>query len=361
MFINSLHLKNFRKFEKLDLDLSQQINIIEAHNAKGKSTILEAIYMLTNGHSPWTNDHADLISYINEKNTFFRIEADVEDSNDKYQIALFHENGVNQFFINGKKSTRKKFNKITCANLFSPEQIELLMISPSKRREFLDNLIAKIDLDYRDNLTAFERVLRQRNAYLKKLSKRFYETGEIETDDQQLQFWTTSLAVASTKVMSRRASIIEELSNNTKGFKIKYQPSLQLNLFEDLASVKEISKIHLNELNNFLKRDIALGYTKTGAHRDDWNITTDKDVKRFGSRGEKRVAIGKLIFQTQDLFNTYLGYYPILLLDDISSELDDRNIEILLNHEFLDKQQVIVTTIRKLKLKGLSVHTSVKL
>jgi DNA replication and repair protein RecF len=358
--ITSIHLRNFRKFDKLDIELTDGINIIQAANAKGKSTILEAVHLLTNGHSPWTSDHADMISYNNDKNTHFRIEAKLHNGKETV-IALFHENGVNQFFIDNKKTLRKKFSALTCSNIFSPEQIELLMISPSKRREFLDNLIVKIDLDYKEDLLKFERILRQRNAYLKKLSKKFYDTGEIAQDDQQLEFWTKEFATASTKLMSRRSAIIEELSQNTNGFKVKYHPSLTLNLFEDLGKINEIAQIHYKELINFFRRDIALGYTKTGAHRDDWGITTDKDVKRFGSRGEKRIAIGKLIFQTQELFKKYLGYYPILLLDDISSELDDSNIKKLLSKEFLNKQQVIITTLRDMKLEKFKNINSIKL
>lgn len=322
---------------------------------------MEAIYLLTNGHSPWTSELEDIRNYLNERDDFFRIEASIEHNMDDFKIAVFHQNTSNQFSIDGKRTIRKRYSRLTCSNLFSPDQIELLMVSPSKRREFMDHLISKVNLDYKDNLQRFERIHRQRNAYLKKLSKRFYDTGEINIEDQQLNFWTKEFASASAKIMAKRAEILEELSNNDAGFRIHYNPSLKLNMFEDLAQIEQLSQIHFKELAEYFKRDVALGYTKTGAHRDDWNITTDKDIKRFGSRGEKRMAISRLIFQTQEIYNKYLGFYPILLLDDISSELDDNNVKLILENETLRKQQVVVTTIRNLKINHNAKVNRIKL
>jgi DNA replication and repair protein RecF len=237
--------------------------------------------------------------------------------------------------------------QLSASNIFSPEQIDFLMYSSAKRRDFMDRLICKIDSDYKGNLQTFEKVLRQRNAYLKRMSKAFYESGIINHQDSQLHYWTNELAHYSGKLMSKRAQILNQLADRESKIRINYKPAITLNLFEDLAQTEELIEITLRQLQNELKRDIALGHTHTGAHRDDWRIQTDKDIKRFGSRGEKRTALGKLIFSTQELYLENLGYYPILLLDDIASELDDHNLFKLVTHASLNNQQVIITTINR--------------
>jgi len=350
--IKKIKLQNFRQFGDTNFEFSPNITIITGKNAQGKTTILEAINLIINGSSPWTNENGDIVSYTQkepEPDKYFRLEGMILDKNgEKKEVSVFHNSNFTKFEIEGKKTTRKKFYNNSACNVFSPEQIDLLMISPSKRREFLNNLICKIDDDYAEILTEFEKVLRQRNAYLKRLAKVFYDTGEINDNEQQFQFWTEKFAGLSAKLMAKRSEIINQLSREKEQIFIHYKPSLVLNLFEDMAEVEKLTEIHISTLMNNSKRDIALGHTNIGAHRDDWKISTDKDIRRFGSRGEKRVALGKLIFRTQDVLNKYLGFYPILLLDDISSELDDDNIKKLLSHEGIDKQQVILTTINKI-------------
>jgi len=361
MYIQKLTLKNYRQFTNETFEFSPNITIISGKNAKGKTTILEALNIITNGKSPWTNENEDIISYkqtSNEPDRYYRIEAEILDSDDNAkQLTIFHSATQTKFEIDKKKVSRRKFYSFTASNLFSPEQIDLLMISPSKRRDFLNNLIGKIDPDYELLLSDFEKIHRQRNAYLKRLAKIFYDTGIIKKDDQQFEYWSSEFAELSSRLMSKRAEIINQLSDEKDKIFIHYKPSLELNLFEDMAETNNIAKIHLEKLLDSAKKDIALGYTCVGAHRDYWRISTDKDIRRFGSRGEKRVALGKLIFRTQELLNRYLGYYPILLLDDISSELDDDNIKRLLTHEAIDKQQVVLTTINQISwLEGLFKH-----
>ena len=349
MKILSLKLTNFRQYENFEIDFDDKLTVIAGNNTKGKSSILEAIALLIDGNSPFTSDLDDIISYNAEfgtLNRYFRIQANINDNEKEFEFVFYYEKLKKQLLIDKKKVSKKTFHRY-CATIFSPEEIEILMISASKRREFLNNFIAKIDLDYRGNLVLFEKIHRQRNAYLKKLSKNFYDTGNFNINDQQINYWTNEYAKASAKLMSKRSEIINKLCQIDETIKINYKPSLTLNLFEDLANIEDLTRIHFDELMSKLKRDIALGYTHIGAHRDDWSISTDKDIKRYGSRGEKRVAIGNLLFLIQDILQKELGYYPILLLDDISSELDDLNISKVMSQEYLSKQQTIITTIRE--------------
>ena len=338
--IKSLTLKNFRSFKKKDLDFKKKLVIIHGDNAKGKSTVLEAIYFILNGTTPWGGNHESFLNYENIKDKYFTITVKVE----KKELTLYQDDSSKSFLIDKKRTTKKKFFNFQKANLFSPEQIELLMYLPQKRRDFLDDLISKVDIDYEENLALYSKVLRQRNSYLKKLSKKFYETGEINQKDPQIDYWTDSLIRFASKIMIRRCKIIEQLRSKT--FYVEYRPSLSLNFFEDMLDEEELKKIFKKQMRESTRKDIATGFTNIGTHRDDWAIFSAKqDLKKFGSRGEKRLAIARLILQTQEIYKKYLSYYPILLLDDIAAELDKENSEKIFKEKILQKQQTFIATI----------------
>jgi len=204
------------------------------------------------------------------------------------------------------------------------------MISPSKRREFLDEILSTLDYEYVEILKNFRKVLTQRNAYLKKLSKLFYEKGIIARNDPQLIFWTKEFIKQADIIQHMRESLSKKL--HTNDLKIEYIKSNEDIVLEDA-------------LEKSTKRDIATGYTNIGPHRDDWRLINGKDIKKYGSRGEKRLSIGKLIFETQKIMKKELGYYPILLLDDIASELDEKNTANIFDPKILDKQQTFITII----------------
>jgi DNA replication and repair protein RecF len=340
--IRNLKLTNFRKFKKLELDFDSQLVVIHGNNTKGKSSILEAIYMLTNGHSPWAETD-DVYNYNQKEDQHFRAQADIEREGETKTYALFRDGQKRVLQLNDQKTTGKKFFENISSIIFNPEQIEILMISPSKRRDFIDDILSKIDIEYSDLLSKFRKVLRQRNAYLKKLSKRFFDTGQVQLPDKQLEYWTDEFAKCSAAMISKRAAVIDELK--TDEFTLHYRSTLSMNLFEDMSDLESLAKIHYNALMNKVKPDVAVGHTRIGAHRDDWAIFNGKDVKRFGSRGEKRIAIIKLIFRTQQLVTQKKGYLPYLLLDDIPSELDSINTKLILDPKVLSRQQSFITTI----------------
>jgi DNA replication and repair protein RecF len=229
------------------------------------------------------------------------------------------------------------------------------MISPGRRRAFIDRIITRIDPEYKDILTTYEKTLRQRNAYLKRLSKHYFDCGDLDFADTQLAFWTKEIAKRNAEIMQLRERYIDIIGKSTQGVKMKYLPSININSggFLGMIRVDDLAKQIECQLNEKLKRDIILGYSNLGIHRDDWALKTDKDIHRFGSRGEKRLALINVIFSIQNLHKDYLEYYPILLLDDISSELDDINVVKILSSEYLSKQQVFLTSIREDKnIKG---------
>jgi DNA replication and repair protein RecF len=218
------------------------------------------------------------------------------------------------------------------------------MISPSKRRDFLDEIISKYDYEYENILVQFNRILRQRNAYLKKLAQNFYDRGVIAINDPQLSFWSNKLVLASIDIIVKRMDLCKKLSIGE--YDIKYNSVFNID-GRRIGNIEYIKERIEDSIEKNKRRDIATGYSNVGPHRDDWDIFKDEDIKRFGSRGEKRLAIGKLIYQIQEIIYEHIGYYPILLLDDISSELDKENVLRIFDLEKIHKQQTFLTVVNK--------------
>lgn len=331
MIIRNIKLSNFRKFSEIEIPINKDIVILYGNNAQGKSTILESIMLITNGFSPWASSDEYISTNQEEEKKYTRIEVTI----DEKTFSFFKNNGRRVLQIDSQKTSPKKFFEKTASTIFNPEQIEILMISPSKRREFLDEIVCLINYDYSDTLKTFKKTLRQRNAYLKKLSKDFYERGIVARNDTQLNFWTEKFTKLAEEIQEKRIELCNELSSEK--LSIQY---IKSNEDIPLGEKIEASK----------KRDIATGYTNIGPHRDDWNLINGIDIKKFGSRGEKRLSIGQLLFRKQELVAKKLGFYPILLLDDISSELDKENTKKVFNKDFLSKQQTFITTVDYKKL-----------
>lgn len=328
--IKSLKLQNFRRYKDFSINLSPRATIIHADNAEGKSTILEAIHFITNQFSPFTTEIQTLYNKDQEDSPYFRIEIHYNDT----LLAHFQDSKKRIFYKDGQKTTKKKFLEPLSSTIFSPEQIERLMLSPERRRLFINYIISKLDADYANNLIEYKKILRQRNAYLKYLAKIFYATGEIPTDDQQLDYWTDKLISSGQTIISKREEYIALLKN--KYFKLKY---IQSTAIKDFG--QGLSDLH--------RKDIATGHTNLGPQRDDWQINSvendSKDLRSYGSRGEKRMAIGRLIMRSQELLTDKLGFSPIMLIDDISSELDEKNTEQILKECISKEQQVVITSI----------------
>jgi DNA replication and repair protein RecF len=340
--IKKLKLKNFRKFKDLELTFDSNIIVVHGDNAQGKSSILEAIHIIFNGYSPWSG--SDEYVHNNQNGTITkhsRIEIEVDDKT----YAHYKDNNRKVYMIDDHKTTSKKFFSENTTTIFNPEKIDLLMLSPGRRRDFIDETISQYNYEYPTIVKNFKKILRQRNSYLKKLSKKFYDQGIIARNDPQLNFWTKQLAELSAQIYKERISIIKKFE--AENFKLQYtfcKDDLEeiLECYEDIDKTERLLSTVLEENK---KRDIATGYSNIGPHRDDWNIFTDQDIKKYGSRGQKRVAIGNLIFKAHEIIAKEIGHYPTLLLDDIASELDQENTVEIFNKKILEKQQTFITTV----------------
>ena len=335
--IEKLTVQNFRKFKNRTFEFNKNNIILYGHNAQGKSSVLEAVYLISTGNSPWASSN----EYINlDQNTQTHVRIETIENEKSY--VYFKDKNQRILKIEGKNTTARKFFENRSANIFNPEQIDLLMISSSERRNFLDSIILKYDYEYETLLKDFNRILRQRNAYLKKLSKLFYDQGIIAVNDPQLNFWSNHFCLTSAHILRSRILLTKDLS--LSDYEIKYRTKIDFDK-RKINNIEYLKECIERDLELSKKRDIATGYTNIGPHRDDWDIFNDKDIKKFGSRGEKRLAVGKLIFEIQNIVYKKTSNYPILLLDDIASELDMLNTERILPKEFLNKQQTFITTI----------------
>jgi len=335
--IKKLTLKNFRKFKDQSFELKKNIIIFHGSNAQGKSSVLEAIYLINTGSSPW----ASMNEYINvEQSSQYHTRIETVEENKKF--VYFKDKQGRTLKINGKSVKPQTFFNKRSANIFNPEKIELLMISPSQRRNFLDSNISKYDFYYQNTLKEFRKILRQRNAYLKKLSKMFYDDGIIAINDPQLNFWSNNFSEIATEIVQKRITLTKNLSKN--GYTVKYNSNFDFDR-RKINNSEYIKESIQQDLEKSKKGDIATGYTNIGPHRDDWDILKDKDIRKFGSRGEKRLAIGQLVFQIQEIIYNETSNYPLLLLDDIASELDILNTKRIFDKNLLQKQQSFITVI----------------
>lgn len=366
MRIKNIKIYNFRQFEKKELEFDGNVSIIVGQNARGKSTIIEAIHILSTGQSPWTSDNSAIVRKTGnneaEKLVDGRIEADVEIDEKTSNIATILKtnsgSAVKQYKVNDKPTTKSRFIQLLGTVIFSPDLIDVLMFEPRQRRQFLDSYISKVDIEYQDIVQKYEKAIRQRNSLLKILAKK---NSISESDKTSLKFWTESIINFGTVITLKRIEFVDKLNQvDPKLYpnKMKYKPNLEITEIEALADIDYVKKVYKEMLNEKFRKELIIGVTLVGPHRDDWILTyKGKNLNKYGSRGEKRMAIADIAFKMNKLLIDLYNEKPIILLDDISSELDKKNIERLLKEKILPDQQTIITTT---DLKEISKHVKGK-
>ncbi len=368
MKILNLSLHNFRQFDKKELDLDSKWSVLTAPNAGGKSTIIEAVHLLTSGTSPWNSNNKQLIKFLKDQQTekskheklkqsVCRIESEIETQDTIRKLALVLQGGsgsiTKQYQIEGNSTSRSKFLQDMHSIIFSPDLIDNLMFEPRKRRNFLDDQISKTNLDYEQIASNYSKVLRQRNSLLKSLAAQNGRNGgrgrsRSATNGNSLEYWTEQLITLGTQVMRARIEFIDqvnEIQSDKYSAIIKYEPRVKMDEIEELADNEYIEKRFRDQLAASRRKEAVLATTLMGPHRDDWYLADqDIDLNTYGSRGQKRMAIIDILLKVNEVMTSGMGAQPVLLLDDIASELDEKNIEILFKEKIPKQQQIIVTT-----------------
>lgn len=334
MIIKSIELKNFRNYEYLELDFDSATNILYGDNAQGKTNVLESAYVCATTKSHKGSRDKDMIRF-GEEEAHIRMTVCRRDQD--YQINIHLKKNRSKGIAIGQMPIKKASELFGILNIvfFSPEDLNIIKDGPSARRRFIDLELCQLDKIYLSDLTAYNKVLVQRNALLKDL---VFRPGLRDT----LPVWDEQLVTYGKRIIRRRRLFIEELhevvqgihsslSGNREVLTLKYEPSVSDSDFED-------------ELLRSLERDQKLCQTSSGPHRDDISfLLKDVDIRKFGSQGQQRTAALSLKLSEIELVKHSIGDTPVLLLDDVLSELDSNRQNYLLN-SIHDIQTIITCT-----------------
>ena len=343
MWIKKIKINNFRNYKNQEINLEKNINIFYGENAQGKTNIIEAIFLSSMGKSFRAKKDKEMIM-LGEENSSIELEYEKTDRDGKIKIELGNKKIV---YINGIKIKKlsELLGKINVV-IFTPDDINILKGGPQNRRRFLDIMISQLRPNYMYNLNLYLKTLEQRNNYLRQIK-------EENKNENMLDIWDEELANYAINIYNYRKEFIEkiknkikkthgEITNNKEEIKIEY-------LSECISKEK-----YLDLLKQRRKLDIIKGYTTKGIHRDDFTISiNDKDLGTYGSQGQHRTAILSLRMAELDIIYDEIGEYPILLLDDFMSELDEKRRKHLL--EKIENIQVIITCTEKIKLENKNI------
>ncbi|ASB86592.1 DNA replication/repair protein RecF [Bacillus sonorensis] len=344
MYIQNLTLSSYRNYERLDLQFENKVNVIIGENAQGKTNLMEAIYVLAMAKSHRTSNDKELIRWDED---YAKIEGRVIKKNGPVPIQL----------VISKKGKKGKVNHIEQQKLsqyvgavntimFAPEDLNLVKGSPQVRRRFLDMEIGQVSPVYLHDLSLYQKILSQRNHFLKQLQTR------KQTDQTMLDVLTEQLTEFAAKVVMKRLQFVDQLekwaqpihsgiSRGLEELTLKYHTSLHVSDSPDLSKMINSYQETFSKLRD---KEIERGVSLSGPHRDDVLFYVNgRDVQTYGSQGQQRTTALSLKLAEIDLIQEEIGEYPILLLDDVLSELDDYRQSHLLN-TIQGRVQTFVTT-----------------
>jgi DNA replication and repair protein RecF len=357
MIIHHLSLTNFRNYARLELDLSPGITLFQGDNAQGKSNLLESIYYLATSRSPQTSLDVELVNWLvrDDPLAYARLVGDIGWNGDTQRVELTlapAPNGGRIAAANFRRSIRinglpkRAMDLIGLVNvvIFRPQDIELVSDAPGGRRRYLDAMLCQLQVHYCRTLQVYNRVLNQRNCLLRQLRER--GGGE-----DQLIFWDQRLAEHGAYITACRREAIErldalshpihlEITEHKEQLRLSYQPSCAVPSPSpwtapgllgsgpsgaECGPVQDLARSFVSGLQRLRREEIARGVTLVGPHRDDFRfLLADADLTIYGSRGQQRTAALAVKLAETTLVHQVRGHWPILLLDDIMSELDGR-------------------------------------
>lgn len=364
IYISRLGLINFRGYERLDLGLQPGLILVEGDNGQGKSNLLEAIYLLAIAKSCRTSVEGELVrrEALSESEFYAQVMAEVHrtDGISKVQADFSPiqpplPDGVNEnlnglsfrksFRINGVGRVASNIIGTLNAVMFRAEDLELVYGSPSVRRRHLDILISQLDDRYLRSLQRYQKVLAQRNQLLKQMSRQSVGSDE-------LRFWDEELVSVGAYIMDRRAETLEHLetiaaplhsilSGTGEHLRLIYRPSVDASVNTGEPTTEERIAAALDKIRD---RELLQGFTLVGPHRDDLRSTINEmDAHAHASRGQARTIVVSMKLAEAEHLKARRGQEPVMLLDDVLSELDARR-RCLIIDRIRDFQQCFVTT-----------------
>ena len=332
MIIKSLELADYRNYEELKLEFDSGVTILFGDNAQGKTNILEAIYVAATTKSHKGSKDKEIIRFDKEEGHIrtYLLKEGVETRVDMH----LRKSGSKGIAVDGNK-LKKAAELLGLCNVvfFSPEDLGIMKNGPAERRRFVDMELCQLDQFYLYNLNHYNKIVNQRN----KLLKDMYMNPDLK---ETLSIWDMQLVSFGSKIIERRKLFVEQLneiiygihkklSGDKEEIRIVYEPDVEIEAFE-------------STLKNSQDRDIRAKMTSVGPHRDDFSFYIgDVDIRRFGSQGQQRTAALSLKLSEIELVKRITKDTPILLLDDVLSELDSNRQNYLLNS--IGEIQTIIT------------------
>ena len=334
MIIKSLELADFRNYDSLHIDFSSGTNILYGNNAQGKTNILEAIYLSATTKSHKGSKDKDIVNFHKEE-SHIRTYLEKDGIDVKVDMHL-RKNKSKGIAIDGQK-IKKAAELLGLLNVvfFSPEDLSIIKNGPAERRRFVDMELCQLDQFYLYNLNHYNKIVNQRNKLLKDM---YFNPSLRDT----LNIWDSQLISFGSKIIERRQLFVKQLneiiydihkklSGNKEELVIHYEPDVTIEDYE--------KNLILNQ-----ERDIKLKQTTTGPHRDDFSfIVGNIDIRKFGSQGQQRTAALSLKLSEIELVKKMTNDNPVLLLDDVLSELDSNRQNYLLS-TIGDIQTIITCT-----------------
>ncbi|UOE94146.1 DNA replication/repair protein RecF [Alkalihalobacillus sp. LMS39] len=343
MYIKQLQLSHYRNYENVTVAFENKVNVILGENAQGKTNLIESIFVLALAKSHRTPRDKELITWEQD---YARIEGIVERRNGSLKLDVIISDKGKKVKLNHLEQ-RKLSEYIGSANvvMFAPEDLNIVKGAPQIRRRFLDMEIGQINPVYLHYLGKYQKILQQRNHLLKELQKQ-------KQNRVMLDVLTEQLVEAGSKVIERRYEFLQllqswaetihfDISRGKESLKLEYKPSIDVS---EKTELSKIEQVFFEAFEKIVDKEIMRGSTLIGPHRDDIGFTVnEKDVQVYGSQGQQRTTALSVKLAEIELIKDKIGEYPILLLDDVLSELDDFRQSHLL-HAIQGKVQTFVTT-----------------
>ncbi|AOY75419.1 DNA replication/repair protein RecF [Clostridium formicaceticum] len=340
MLVEEVKLLDYRNYKQLQLQFHPKLNIFVGENAQGKTNILEALYVCAIGKSFRTNKDQEMVRMLKEH---AYIKTSILKSTDKVEIEVL---------INRENNKRIKVNKLSLTKygdllgnlnvvLFSPEDLKIIKEGPNERRRFINNDISQILPRYYYTLVQYNKILQQRNKVLKNYKGK---TIDLEVWDEQLIDHGAWLMIYRRNFIKRIAILAKlmhkKITDGLEILEVQYDSSIKIKEENEIKDIKEKFREALKEAQPLEERR---GLTLIGPHRDDLIFKVNGlEIKKYGSQGQQRTAVLSLKLAELELMKGEVGEYPILLLDDVMSELDKKRQNYLIKN--LKNVQTFITT-----------------
>ena len=345
MILKDIALENFTNYEQEHVELDGNINIFIGENAQGKSNLLEGIHYLSNISSSRNHKDKELIKWGSDA---FNISAHFSNRLGDNEVEIRFVNNKKEVYLNNCKIEKKKdYIGYFITILFTPEDLTIIKGDPSLRRAYIDDELMATDVEYFLSLYKYRKILEQRNNLLKDFFRK-------RSSDAEMEAWEEHLVDYGTKILLKRLEMfdkIKELARATHAYitdeseqlKLEYSSRLDLTLLRE-GEKEKFASYYREALKENRSKDIERGFTSLGPHRDDLEIfINDVSAKKFGSQGQQRTAALSLKIAEIEFVKGKTGEYPLLLLDDVLSELDKKRKNKLLS-AIRNKVQTIITT-----------------